>query len=227
MPRRKHPHPSHIWNAPASEERRTARLNPLRPRTPAPKSPAPVPRRTVKRNHLPPSLWRFSRPRHEPADRRCPTARRAEKSTLAVHGCRSGIFAFNQNEVFDGSATDTYKALMAEKGFAFVPKQCQQGQPCALHVGLPAGVRVLWFRHRPLALRRRQQVDALRRQCRLQLGLHRCQLPHAGRPADQGRVEDGPGAGAEAGAASVTRAMTVNRPLNCESACNRDPVFGV
>ena len=44
------------------------------------------------------------------------------------------IFAFNQNEVFDGSATDTYKALMAEKGFAFVPKQCQQGQPCALHV---------------------------------------------------------------------------------------------
>ena len=23
---------------------------------------------------------------------------------------------------------------MAEKGFAFVPKQCQQGQPCALHV---------------------------------------------------------------------------------------------
>ena len=25
-------------------------------------------------------------------------------------------------------------------------------------------------------------------------GLHRCQLPHAGRPADQGRVEDGPGA---------------------------------
>ena len=50
------------------------------------------------------------------------------------------ILAFNQNEVFDGRATDTYKALMAEKGFAFVPKQCQQGQPCALHANRHAGL---------------------------------------------------------------------------------------
>ena len=51
------------------------------------------------------------------------------------------------------------------------------------------------------------------------VGLHRCQLPHAGRPAHQGRVEDGPGAGAEAGAASVTRAMTVNRPRRLCARC--------
>ena len=44
------------------------------------------------------------------------------------------VFAFEQREAFDGDATETFSALMGDKGFVFAPLQCQQGRSCALHV---------------------------------------------------------------------------------------------
>ncbi len=64
------------------------------------------------------------------------------------HACKSGevidsrcqwlqqrLFAFRQKEVFDNSELATEDAVMAEKGYAFVPPQCLDGTArCKLHV---------------------------------------------------------------------------------------------